>query len=93
MSKPKEFWVLTEDETGPTTRDLDRLCLDYEPDPEEGETFTHVVEMEAYTKLKKALETIRDFTMDSVDKNYLLIQIEGFKKCADNVLKEISGNP
>lgn len=42
-----------------------------------------------YLTLKKALETIRDFPMESVDKNYLLIQIEGFKKCADNALKEI----
>ena len=56
MTKPREYWVLTtDDQARPIIRDMDRLCLDYEPEAEEEEVFTHVIEYSAIKEIMKKL--------------------------------------
>ena len=56
MTKPREYWVLTtDDQARPIIRGMDRLCLDYEPEAEEEEVFTHVIE---YSAIKEVIEKL-----------------------------------
>ena len=56
MTKPREYWVLaTDNQARPIIRDEQRLCLDYEPQSEYAEVFTHVIE---YSAIKEVIEKL-----------------------------------
>ena len=58
--KFREFWVRTKDhDYKDVTRDMDRLCLDYEPDPEPQEVFTHVIEYAAIAEMQAEIERLK----------------------------------
>lgn len=58
MSEPRRWWVRVKSYDGsPVKRDKDRLCCDYEPEPQKLEAFVEVIEAEPVLARIKQLET------------------------------------
>lgn len=56
-SEPRRWWVRVQNYDGnPVKRDRDRLCCDYEPEPQELEAFVEVIEAEPVLARIKELE-------------------------------------
>jgi len=61
MPEAVEYWILVRGSDGKEiTRDLDRLCLDYEPELEPDEKFIKAISYAAYSALKAECERLKE---------------------------------